>query len=266
MKNNSNIFINGSTWLRADSHLHTKADKAFVYNGLENDFVKLYVDKLLNKGISIGIITNHNKFDKGEFVALKKKALENEIGLFPGVEFSLKEGIHILIVFDDKWYMDGIDRINDFLTSAFLGINNYDMPPYPNSKYDLGETVKVLNEIGFDYFFVLAHVDETNGLFTVLKGRTQEAFIQDDSFKQVLAVQKSGNLDNYKKLCSLTNRKIACVEGTDNAEGGIEVIGAGRSTFMKIGAFNFEALKYCLIDEFRIVQKNKPETKNSFIK
>ncbi len=81
-----------------------------------------------------------------------------------------------------------------------------------------------------------------------------------------MAVQKSGNIDNYKKLRLLANRKIACVEGTDNAEGGIEAIGTGRSTFMKIGAFNFEALKYSLIDDYRIVKKNKPETKNSFIK
>ena len=266
MEKNSNIFINGSTWLRADFHLHTKADKAFVYLGLDNDFVKLYAEQIVAQNIGIGVITNHNKFDKGEFVALKNKTLANNVGLFPGVEFSLKEGIHILIVFDDKWYKEGNDKINDFLTSAFLGINNYDIPPYPNSKFDLGETVNALNEIGFDYFFILAHIDDTNGLFTVLKGRTLEAFIQDDSFQKVLAVQKSRNIENYNRLCSLANRKIACVEGTDNAEGGIEAIGKGRNTFIKIGAFNFEALKYSIIDDYRIVQKEKPETKNAFIK
>lgn len=266
MGKNNKMFINGSTWLRADFHLHTKADKAFVYSGLDNDFVKLYVEQIVAQNIGIGVITNHNKFDKGEFVALKNKGLSNNIGLFQGVEFSLKEGIHILIVFDDKWYKEGNDKINDFLTSAFLGINNYDIPPYPNSKFDLGDTVNALNEIGFDYFFILAHIDDTNGLFTVLKGRTLEAFIQDDSFQKVLAVQKSGNLENYNRLCSLANRKIACVEGTDNAEGGIEAIGKGRNTFIKIGAFNFEALKYSIIDDYRIVQKEKPETKNAFIK
>jgi hypothetical protein len=262
----NNIFINGSTWLRADFHLHTRADKAFDYKGLDNDFVKLYIDKLTEKSIGIGVITNHNKFDKGEFIALKKKALSNNIGLFAGIEFSLKEGIHILIVFDDKWHKDGNDKINDFLTSAFLGKNNYNAPPYPDSNFDLGETVDALNVIGLDYFIVLAHVDETNGLFTVLKGRTLEAFVQSESFQKVLAVQKSGNLENYNKLCSLADRKIGCVEGTDNAESGIEAIGNGRSTFIKIGAFNFEALKYTLIDDNRIRQKSKPETKNSFIK
>lgn len=262
----NNIFMNGSTWLRADFHLHTKADKAFDYSGLENDFVKNYIDQFVKKSISIGIITNHNKFDKGEFLALKKKAQLVNIGLYAGVEFSLKEGVHILIVFDDKWYKDGNDKINDFLISAFLGKNNFSTSPYPNSNLDMGETVEALNVFGLEYFIVLAHVDETNGLFTVLKGRTLEAFIQHESFQKVLAVQKSGNLENYNKLCFLANRKIACVEGTDNAESGISAIGTGRTTFLKIGAYNFEALKYSLIDDYRICQKDKPETKNSFIK
>lgn len=266
MEEEKNIFRYGSTWLRADFHLHTKADKEFIYTGQENDFVKLYVDKLIEQNIGVGVITNHNKFDKNEFIALKKKAKISNIGLFPGVEFSLKEGIHILIVFDYKWYKEGNDKINDFLTSAFLGINNYNSPPYLNSKFDLGETINALNEIGLDYFIILAHIDDTNGLFNVLKSRTLEAFIQDESFQNVLAVQKSGNLENYKRLCSLANRKITCVEGTDNAEGGIDAIGNGRSTFIKIGAFNFEALKYSLIDDYRITHKDKPETKNSYIK
>mgnify|MGYP000863717337 FL=1 len=114
----SSIFQNGSTWVRADFHLHTKADKEFAaYNG--NDFVNEYVAKLAEKNIGVGIITNHNKFDKAEFVVLKKKALEREIGLFPGVEFSLKEGIHVLLVFDDAWYKGDNDTINEFLRAVF---------------------------------------------------------------------------------------------------------------------------------------------------
>jgi predicted metal-dependent phosphoesterase TrpH len=89
------MFQNGSIWLRADFHLHTKADDEFVYSGAENDFVNEYVNKLIEQEIQIGVITNHNKFEKSEFVALRKKALDHDIGLFPGVEFSLKEGIHI---------------------------------------------------------------------------------------------------------------------------------------------------------------------------
>ncbi len=262
----TNIFQNGANWLRADFHLHTNADAEFNFNGEDNDFGRQYIDQLKTKEISVGVITNHNKFDKGEFVSLKKKAKKEDIGLFAGVEFSLKEGIHILIVFDDKWYQGETDHINKFLEQAFYGISNYAKPDYPNSKLDLGETVEALDEIGPDYFIVLAHIDDRNGLFEVLNGRTRDAFIEQEAFSEVLAVQKSANKENYKLLCELAKRQIVYIEGSDNAHGGIEAIGNGRITYLKLGDFNFEALKYALSDIDRVTPKEKPEIKNSYIK
>jgi predicted ATPase len=263
------IFKNGAIWVRADFHLHTRADKEFAYTGNENDFCRLYVEQLKSQNINVGVITNHNKFDKNEFVALRKKALKEGIGLFAGVEFSLKEGIHILIAFDDKWYQGETDNISKFLDNAFYGIPNYDKPNYPNSNFNLKETVEALDKIGHDYFIVLAHIDDTNGLFTELRGRTQEDFVKQEAFERVLAVQKSANLENYNKCCQWLNRKskIACVEGSDNAHGGIDAIGKGKVTYLKIGDFNFEALTYALSDsEYRISPKDKPQIKNSYIK
>jgi predicted ATPase len=261
------VFENGATWLKADFHLHTKADKEFTYNGADNDFVRLYVEQLRKHEIGIGVITNHNKFDKPEFLSLKKKARKEGIGLFAGVEFSLKEGIHILIIFEDKWYQGETDNITQFLNQAFYPETSYFIPPYSNSKFDLTETVKALNAVGLDYCIILAHIDDHNGLYSVLQGRTRDAFVQQDAFSQVQAVQKSGNIENYKHICQLANRKIAFVEGSDNAQGGIDAIGTGKTTYLKIGDFNLEAIKYALTDlEHRISPKEKPEIKNSYIK
>ncbi len=263
----NNVFQNGATWLRADFHLHTKADKEFAYTGMDNDFVRLYLEQLKKQQIGVGAITNHNKFDKGEFIALRKKAKKECIGLFAGVEFSLKEGIHILIVFDDKWYQGDTDNISQFLNQAFYPDTNYQNPPYSNSKFDLSQTVEALNAVGYDYCIILAHIDDRNGLFDVLQGRTRDAFIESEAFEKVIAVQKSANAENYTLLCKLAKRKIAYVEGSDNAHGGIEAIGGGRITYLKIGDFNFEAIKYALTDtEYRVSPKDKPEIKNAFIK
>jgi len=260
------IFKNGSEWLKADFHLHTRKDKEFQYNGEDNSFITSYIDKLKDNHIGIGVITNHNKFDKDEFKELRKKGLSKEIYLLPGVEYSLKEGIHSLIVFDESWYNEK-DSINAFLNNAFYGIENRDCDPYPNSRYDLGETVKELEQIGFDYFIILAHVDDDNGLFKVLKGRTFDAFVKEDSFSKVLAIQKSGNIQNYQKLCSAINRELAYVEGTDNAKEGLDAIGKGRVTYLKLGDYNFEAVKYALIDKNnRVLPKQKLEINNAYIK
>ena len=58
------MFKTGLTFVRADFHLHTRKDKEFSFSGEDNSFVKDYVSALKDANISVGVITNHNKFDK----------------------------------------------------------------------------------------------------------------------------------------------------------------------------------------------------------
>ena len=270
------VFQNGSTWLKADFHMHTKADSEFKYQG--NQFIQDYIKALKKAEIRLGVITNHNKFDLVEFKSLRKEALKEEIYLLPGVEFSIRDGahgIHLLIVFSDEWIYNGENKnyLQDFLISAFVGIGNYNSPPYPNSQFDLNETYKILNAFQKDYFFILAHVDEKNGLFKELSGRNLEQFVKQESFNKVLAVQKSGNLNNYNilnKLCKNTviEKKIACVEGTDNTQNGLNaIVNNQRKCYLKIGDFNFDAVKFALFaNDGRVVLREKPKINNAFIK
>ena len=82
--NEHNLFQNGATWLRADFHLHTKADGEFSFSGEESYYNSEYVDALEKAHIRTGVITNHNKFDKAEFDALRKTSKKKEIFLLPG--------------------------------------------------------------------------------------------------------------------------------------------------------------------------------------
>ena len=120
----SNLFEYGCTWLRADFHLHTRADKEFNYDGEDDRFVASYVEALQAAGIRVGVITNHNKFDMGEFKALRKRARKVGIGLLPGIELSVNDGangVHTLVVFSDEWLAGGNEYINQFLGVAFAG-------------------------------------------------------------------------------------------------------------------------------------------------
>jgi ABC-type cobalamin/Fe3+-siderophores transport system ATPase subunit len=193
------MFQNGSLWLRVDFHLHTKADREFVYSGADNDFVKDYVNKLSEQNIQLGIITNHNKFERNEFAALKKKAAEHAIGLFPGVEFSLKEGIHILIAFDEAWHKGRTDYINEFLGAAFLGVSNPAIPPYPNSLFDLQETTEKLDAIGYDYFII------PDGIESISQGRITFLKIGDFNFEALSYTL----IDHPNRLCSKDKPKIS---------------------------------------------------------
>src|ERR1700753_1816459 len=95
------IFTYGSTWVRADFHMHTAADKEFSYTGDPNFFVSEYVAALKKANIRIAAITNHNKFDRDDFKALSRYAKKEEICLLPGLELSVKDGsngIHVLVI------------------------------------------------------------------------------------------------------------------------------------------------------------------------
>lgn len=255
--NKAEFFKNGSRWLRADFHLHTKSDAEFQrFNGTDSEFTSQYVAQLKRQGIGVGVVTNHNKFNREEFCAIKKAADAENIYLLPGMEFSLRDGsrgTHLLIVFDYDWIYnrEQKDYIQIFLNAAFVGISSYDSSPYPNSKYTLQEVVAALEEFNRDYFLIMAHVDSKNGMFEEIEARNLSAFISSDAFlSKVLALQKSRNRDNRAKIPN-----IALVEGTDNARGGIAAIGCGneekgvtQKTYVKLGDFNFAALKYALRD------------------
>lgn len=276
------IFENGSSWLRADFHLHTKADNEFIYKDDINYFSKNYIDQLKNKNIKIGVITNHNKFALTEFKELRKNAEKEEIYLIPGVEFSITDGakgLHLLIVFSDEWIFNSEkkDYISQFLNASFIGISTPSAPPYPNSNYSLQETYKTLNTFNKDYFFVLAHIDDSNGLFVELKGRNLDSFIKSEPFeKKVLGLQKSRSFDNQKRIKEIIKDETkipAYVEGSDNAEKGILGIGNGnvisgttQKTYLKLGAYNFEAIKYALFDKKYRQSNSITKPTNGYIK
>jgi len=276
------IFENGTLWLRADFHLHTKADSEFKYDDDENYFAKNYIDQLVKQDIRVGVITNHNKFALSEFKELRKNAEKEEIFLLPGLEFSISDGatgLHILIVFSDEWIYNSENKnyIEQFLNTSFIGIANPLTAPYPNSNYSLQEAYKTLNSFNKDYFFVLAHVDEKNGLFTELKGRNLDSLINSEPFeKKVLGLQKVRSIENQKKIKEIidgADRIPASVEGTDNSMEGISGIGNGnlvngiqQRTYLKLGAFNFEAIKYALLDEKYRLSKSIVTPSNGYIK
>lgn len=276
-----NIFTNGATWLRADFHLHTKADiKEFLYTGNENDFCRLFVEKLKEQNIQVGVITNHNKFDKNEFVALRKKALKEGIGLFAGVELSVNDGangIHCLLVFDfEKWCINGEDYINQFLTAAFEGIANRENEN-TRCRYNLETVLQKLSDHennGRDSFIILAHVEQNSGFFNELDGGRIQQLVSNDLFRHfVLGLQKVRTYDKVAIWNNWFNKNLpAFVEGSDCKS--LDEIGRPhhqkseeKKTFIKLGDFNFEALKFALSDfDDRISLNNKPEIKNAYIK
>lgn len=263
------IFQNGARFVRFDCHLHTKSDKEFKYEDEENKFLERYINKLKEKEINVGIITNHNKFNYDEFKNLKKKAIRDEIFLIPGVELSVKEGsngLHVLIAFSEEWIRNGSDKINTFLDSAFMNVTENRENENTRCDYDLFHLIEALNRTQKDYFIIFAHVDQKSGLFYECNGGMISTLFNKNILKEkTYGLQKSHNNDNYQNFISWTNIRLPRIEGSDPKC--IDDIGKGtKKTYIKIGDYSFNTIKNALTDfENRVSDKAENTEKHGYI-
>jgi len=270
----NNVFSHGSRWLRADFHLHTRADKEFSYTDDDDYYHSNYIDALKSAKISVGVITNHNKFDCDEFKSLQKKARKKEIFLVPGVELSVNDGrngIHTLVVFSDDWLANGRDYINQFLNVAFEGKtpDQYENE-YSRSSLGLIDTIKKLEGYHKDFFLVFAHVEQKSGLWMELDGGRLQEMGKNECFRRrTLAFQKVRTHDKSDQKCRVKvqqwfgNAYPAEIEGSDCKS--IDQIGQGKPCYMKIGDFTFGAIKYALLDHVNRIAAELKKHKHSHI-
>lgn len=270
------VFEQGAQWIRADFHLHTRADREFKYAGDNNFYISNYVGALEKAGIQLGVITNHNKFDFDEFKTLRKTALKKNIALLPGVELSVSDGangIHTLVVFSNEWTEEH-DYINPFLTSAFEGKTpaQYEQENGRTS-WSLLETIKRLEGYHRDFFLVFAHVEAPSGLWAELDGGRLTELGQNEFFRRrTLGFQKVRTHDGAGKdvPCRtkiqnwLRSWYPAELEGSDPKC--IDEIGRGKASYLKLGELSFEATKFALSDRAARVAMEPPKHQASHIR
>lgn len=262
------MFQSGTEWVRADFHLHTKADKEFSYTGEDDRFITDYVEKLKEENIKLGVISNHNKFDLGEYKGLKKKARKEGITILPGVELSVKEGangIHCVIVFkDEDWIAGKTETINQFLDEVFKGIDNRE---HENTRCneDLAGTIKCLDSYNKEYFVLMAHIEDKSGFYKECNGGLIGSLSNNKWFKdRVLGFQKGRTRDKMKQLEEWIGYEIPYIEGSDCKS--LNEIGKGKKSFIKIGEGNFDSVILALKDHQNRVSLSKKEYNHGYIK
>lgn len=250
MAEENGFFAHGSRWARVDFHLHNRKDKEFKDPSPDQDFVSRYIAVLKQADNRVAVITNHNKFDRDEFKALRKEAMKEDIYLMAGVELSVKDGsngIHTLVVFRNEWIdnKENVDHINSFLGLTFAGQTNYDNSN-ARSTHDLTETIRELDKFGKDYFLIFAHVEDSNGLWNGLDGGRISELGESQEFRlRTPAFQKVRTRDKREKVKGwLGSWYPAEVEGSDPRS--MDEIGRGKTTLVKVGAFTFEAVQFAL--------------------
>jgi predicted ATPase len=265
------LFSHGAQWIKGDFHLHTRVDKEFVYNSEDNSYLTNYTQALVDSGIQLGVVTNHNKFNSDEFKLLRKKAIKSEVGLLPGIELSVKDGqagIHTLVIFSDDWIVNKENEnwIQSFLNVTFSGQANFENEN-GRSNHDILDTIRELDKFHKDYFLIFAHVEAPNGLWGGLSnGRIQELFKNQAFNNRVLGFQKVRTRDTKSNFTQILGNKYpAELEGSDAKS--IQQIGSRKeSSFIKLGSLTYDAVKFALQNHGYRVQSDQHICEHSHLK
>ncbi len=268
-----NLFTHGSRWVRADFHMHTAADDEFSRPAAGEDFISSFVKKMADTDLAVGVVTNHNKFDLGEFKALRKAAVKAGRFLLPGVEIEVQggKGVHLLVVFDPEawiWNKENEPFIERFLDKAFDQIPNRATKDTA-CHYTVSQLLAALAESrkhGRDSFVVAAHVDRGKGILKELGSGIGSHY--NEFFRQTVLgfqrVETNGGWRNLRQWLG-DDWRPARVEGSDcksleevgrpHVEGGIE-----KRTWIKLSDFSFAAVKLALLmKEYRIADQAPDE-------
>jgi len=251
------MFEKGNEWLRIDLHLHTISDDEFKYG--RKNFEIDYVNALDKAGIKIAAITNHNKFEKEEFLRLSKLAKEKNIWLLPGVELEVKDGkrgLHTLFIFDEK----DIDFIESFIHNNY---NKYDDEKNKN----LGDVIKFVEERKKEYILILAHVENNKGFFKELSPANYHSWIKQDYFRNKILALQDANKSSVEKFENEI-RKIKKGEYKNSLPAYVsfidaksidDIVNKDRKTYVKLGEFNFEALRFAFLNHFIRISLEKKD-------
>jgi len=277
MKNFSEVdlFNYGADWIKCDLHLHSPLVHSFKLPSgvnlnsdsvLEN-LMDQYIAKLKEKEIKICAITDYQQIRTEWFKKFQKKAEQENIFVFPGIELSvtLGKGLHILIIFDYEYDIDGI---NDYIKS----LDQAPEKPLINSdrshrdislKINLSD---VLNELHdkFSCLVIFPHPEDKNGL---LANQAKEAA---NLLKLADAIEFISNIGINKLVSTgeinknFFKNKIAVLENTDPKS--IDEIGCKqrgdktRCTYIKLSSVSINAIRIAFQDpSLRVRLYEKPE-------
>jgi ABC-type lipoprotein export system ATPase subunit len=260
----------GSRWWKFDFHTHTPASSDFDASEISTLQPRDWLLAYMRKGVDCVAVTDHNT--SGWIEKLQTALLEMEsenpvphgyrpLVLFPGVEITTSDSLHILAIFDPtvgKSVLDG-------LLVGKLTISNSGKPTaelmVSESTSSVIDAIHALNGLA-----IAAHVEQDNGL---LQGALND--------KGTFESKKSGRLidDVLPKLDGLEFQNLssdsfryfksriahyAHVSGSDWPHKSTNA--GSRFTWVKMSAPSFDGLRLALLDPESAIERSDQSIDN----
>jgi len=168
--------VYGAQFYACDLHVHTPCDREWRgekprnTNAERMDYAKRFVEACLNHGLEVIALVDHN-FARSAAESLEPlifdEAKQQGLTVFPGVELTSSEGIHVVLLLDTHENFDAVERL---VASVFGANDRFDSngSPLP-APLNLEQLLEKAHQ--FSAFFYFPHANKTNGLFQLDTGK-----------------------------------------------------------------------------------------------
>jgi histidinol phosphatase-like PHP family hydrolase len=253
------IDATGNKWWRVDFHTHTPhswdahrtvKNKDGTATITEREWLLAH----MSKGLDAVVITDHNGGGWIDRLKAENEQMRREepkaagyrpLALYPGVEITVADGFHVLVILDPK---HGTQEI-----SALLG-TTISAGHFGSHEVKSSESVETLLERlkSQDYIVIPAHVNGPKGLLeNTVDARTRKAVLQHDMIYAVESFWKTPIVFDPNSH-GVPKRQIVTVYGSDSHEK--RDIGV-RSTWVRMSEPTLDGLRVALLDGAASVRK-----------
>ena len=226
----------GSKWWKFDLHAHTPA--SYDFKGDDKDF-ETWLIGARDAGLDAVAVTDHNSAKGIEGAQNAILRVENAPVVFPGVELTTVDGLHLLLIADPD---DGQARILDLLSKAEVPLSERGTQ---KSRSQLN-VEKILDKCGDEAVIIAAHVNTEDGILQ-LRGEQRISVLQHRNLAAV-EVNPFRCLDDLSWIDGsepAVGRALPRVWSSDSHRPGD--IGQ-RFTWIKMTKLNLEGLRLALMD------------------
>jgi len=232
----------GAKWWRCDLHIHTSASRDTLE--LQDIPLDTWLLNVMSTGVDVIAITDHNS---GSSIDPIKAVYQNlatiqprgfkKLYIFPGVEISTLENVHILALFDPS---KGTAEVEDLLVKLDIPRGKWGETEGVFSKYQSSDVIKIINQSGA--LAIPAHVNKEKGIFQ-LSGNQLRSLAYNE---QIIAIEHEGSKSEWPDLIKEQKPKWVQILGSDchQVPGSIP----HKFTWIKMRSPTLEGLKLACID------------------
>ena len=230
----------GSRWWRVDFHTHSPASHDFGSQS-ERDAQdwECWIKAVRDAEIQAVAITDHNTAEGISKLQQAAASVEDAPVLFPGVEITASDGVHLLLLMDPDCKQQHIDAL---LSKAEIPVDKRGA----ETARSLLSIEKILGECGGDTLIIGAHVNTDAGLLQEHDGQQRIAVLRHQNLAAVEVLPNKDIdeswLDGSRSEIKRRLPQVWASDGHDFNELG------RRFTWVKMTRPNLEGLRLALLD------------------